>query len=220
MTMIDVGSTERDAALVRALRARDETAFAALLDAYQASLLRVAMIYVGNRAVAEEVVQETWLGVIRGIDRFEGRSSLKTWIYRILNNIAKTRAEREGRTVPLSALATVDEDGEPSVEIDRFFDASHPTWAGHWIAYPSTWDDVPERRLLSSELRARLEGAIEALPPSQRLVVRLRDVEGFPPEEVCELLGISEGNQRVLLHRGRAKLRAALERYFEEGEAA
>jgi RNA polymerase sigma-70 factor (ECF subfamily) len=202
--------------LIEALKAGDESAFASLLRTYQMSLLRVAMIYVGSRGVAEEVVQETWLGVIRGLERFEGRSSLKTWIFRILTNTAKTRAVREGRSVPFSSLGG--DDGEPAVDPDRFLDASHPTWAGHWNEYPRSWDTVPEERLLSREVRERIEQAVEALPESQRLVIRLRDVEGFPSEEVCALLGISEGNQRVLLHRARSKVRAALEPYFEEAE--
>lgn len=206
--------TPEERRLIAALKSGDETAFASLLSQYQMSLLRVAMIFVGSRAVAEEVVQETWLGVIRGLDRFEGRSSLKTWIFRILTNTAKTRAVREGRTIPFSSLAGSDE--EPAVDPDRFLDASHPTWAGHWSDYPQSWQQVPEERLLSREVRTRIEQAVETLPANQRIVIRLRDVEGFPSEEVCRLLGISEGNQRVLLHRARSKVRAALEPYLAE----
>jgi RNA polymerase sigma-70 factor (ECF subfamily) len=199
--------------LIDALKAGDEGAFETLLSTYQMPLLRVAQIYVGSRAVAEEVVQDTWLGVIRGLHRFEGRSSLKTWIFRILTNTAKTRAEREGRTIPLSSLLP---EGEASVDPDRFLDGSHPTWAGHWGEYPRSWDEIPENRLLSKETRNRVEAAIEALPENQRLVVRLRDIEGFPSEEVCRILEISEGNQRVLLHRARSKVRAALESYLSQ----
>jgi RNA polymerase sigma-70 factor (ECF subfamily) len=174
------------------------------------------MTYVRNRAVAEEVVQETWVGVIRGIKRFEGRSSLRTWIFRIAANIAKTRAEREGRSVPISALRVTDEDGEPAVSPERFLDASHERFGGHWAAPPARWDTIPEERLRSKETLAYIRDAIETLPPGQRAVITLRDIEQWSSEEVCELLGVSEGNQRVLLHRARSKVRAALEEYVAE----
>jgi RNA polymerase sigma-70 factor, ECF subfamily len=201
--------------LIDALKAGDETAFETLLTTYQMSLLRVAMIYVSSRAVAEEVVQDTWLGVIRGLHRFEGRSSLKTWIFRILTNTAKTRAAREGRSIPLSSLFP---DGEPSVDPDRFLEGNHPTWSGHWDDYPRSWDAIPESRLLSNETRVRVEAAIEALPENQCLVIRLRDIEGFPSEEVCRILDIAEGNQRVILHRARSRVRAALELYLSQDD--
>jgi len=204
-------ASEADLRLVRALRAGDERVFAALVDESYASL---ALTFVRSRAVAEEVVQETWLGALKGLDRFEGRSSLKTWIFRILTNTAKTRAEREGRSIPFSSLGG--EVDEPSVSADRFLDAGHPTWAGHWSSYPQSWADLPEHRLLSNETRRVAEKAMDALPATQRLVVRLRDVEGFSSEEVCDILNISEANQRVLLHRARSRVRAALERHFEE----
>jgi RNA polymerase sigma-70 factor (ECF subfamily) len=179
------------------------------------SLLRFAMAYVRNRAVAEEVVQETWLGVLKGIERFEGRASLKTWIFRILANKAKTRAEREGRTIPFSAFADSFDDG-PSVEAERFLPADDPRWPGHWAAAPSSWSEIPEDHLLTREALARLRSAIDELPAMQRRVIILRDVEGWTAEEVCTLLELTEGNQRVLLHRARSKVRTALERYFEE----
>lgn len=201
--------------LVRFLRDGDEAAFALLVERYHSSLTRLALAYVRDRAVAEEVVQETWLGVIRGIDRFEGRSSLKTWIFRILANTAKTRGERERRTIPFSALDGKGR-GEPAVEPERFLDPDHPRWAGHWATPPASWGRIPEDRLVARETLACIEEAIELLPTVQAQVVTLRDVEGWSSEEVCALLGISEGNQRVLLHRARSKVRAALERYFDE----
>ena len=204
----------RDQRLIQSLKAGDESAFASLMDDYGSSLLRVAMIYVGSRAVAEEVVQETWLGVINGLDRFEGRSSLKTWIFRILTNTASTRAQRERRSVPFSSLAGANGEEEgPSVDPDRFFPPDHARYPGHWSLGPTRWE-TPEEGLLSGETREVILGAIEELPPSQRAVVMLRDVEGWPAEEVCDALELSEGNQRVMLHRGRTKVRAALEQYL------
>ena len=211
-------ASPEDLRLVRALRAGDESAFASLVDMYYSSLLRLAMTFVSSRAVAEEVVQDTWIGVLRGLDRFEGRSSLKTWVFRILTNTAKTRAQREARSMPFSSLAPDDAD-EPSVDPDRFLDASHPTWPGHWNVYPASWAEVPDSRLIAKETRERIERAIDALPPQQRLVIRLRDVEGFSSEEVRELLDLSEVNQRVILHRARSKVRAALDEYLSGDEA-
>lgn len=202
-----------DGVVVAALRRGDEAVFAALVNAYSTSLLRLAQDFVRTHAVAEEVVQETWLAVLNGIDRFEGRSSLKTWLYRILVNKAKTRGVREARTVPFSALAPEGE--EATVPEDRFRRADDQ-WPGHWASPPRALDTVPEHRLLAGEARERIAEALEKLPESQRVVVTLRDVAGWDSEEVCEALGLSEGNQRVLLHRGRAKLRAAFERYLEE----
>ena len=201
-----------DERLLASLRRGDERAFAALIDEYSSSLLHVAMGYVASRAVAEEVVQETWLGVIKGLDRFEGRSSLKTWIFRILTNTAKTRGERERRTVPFSSLAG-DDDPDATVDESRFFGPDHPLYPGHWSLGPTPWK-TPEEGLLAAESRAVIVAAIEELPASQRAVVTLRDVKGWPADEVCEALALSEGNQRVLLHRARAKIRRALERYF------
>ena len=202
-----------DAAVVDALRRGDEAMFTELVNAYSASLLRLAQDFVRTPSVAEEVVQETWLAVLSGIDRFEGRASLKTWVYRILVNKAKTRGVREARTVPFSALAS--DDDERAVPEERFRGADDQ-WPGHWASPPRGLDTVPEERLLAGEARARIAAALETLPDSQRVVVTLRDVAGWNSDEVCDELGLSEGNQRVLLHRGRAKLRAALERYLEE----
>ena len=201
-----------DAELVARLRSGDESAFAELIDRYGSTMLRVAQMYVRDRASAEEVVQETWLAVLNGIDRFEGRSSLKTWLFRILTNRAKTRGERDGRMVPFSALAGAGDDAdEASVDPDRFLgpDSAHP---GAWAAPPRAW---PEDKLLERETLGVIEMAIAKLPEAQREVIRLRDVEGWTPMEVADALEITDGNQRVLLHRARSKVRAALEAYLD-----
>jgi RNA polymerase sigma-70 factor, ECF subfamily len=201
-----------DHELVQQLREGDESAFVELIDRYGATMLRVAQMYVRDRATAEEVVQETWLAVLNGIDRFEGRSSLKTWLFRILTNRAKTRGQRDGRMVPFSALAGAGDDAdEPSVDPDRFLgpDSPHP---GAWAAPPRAW---PEDKLLERETLGVIEMAIERLPEAQREVIRLRDVEGWTPMEVADALEITDGNQRVLLHRARSKVRAALEEYLD-----
>jgi RNA polymerase sigma-70 factor (ECF subfamily) len=210
------GSSDRETELVAALRRGEEAAFAEIVDRYGASLLRLARTFVRDRAVAEEVVQETWLAVLNGIDRFEGRSSLKTWIFQILSNRAKTRAVRERRSAPFSALAGDGDDDEAGVDADRFRDETH-RWAGHWAAAPGDWTGIPEERLLGSETLAQVRAAIETLPPRQAETLVLRDIEGWDPEEVCAALGISDGNQRLLLHRARSKVRAALESYFAQG---
>jgi RNA polymerase sigma-70 factor (ECF subfamily) len=198
-----------DTEIVAALKRGDQSVFAQLVDAYSPGLMRMAMMYVRDRAVAEEVVQETWIGVLRGIDRFEGRSSLKTWIYRILMNTAKTRGQRESRSIPFSAATGAD---EPSVDPDRFLGADHQ-YAGGWRLGPSEWQ-TPEEELLQGETRDAILAAIQELPDQQRAVITLRDVEGFPPDEVAQLLGISDGNQRVLLHRARSKVRTAIEAHL------
>jgi RNA polymerase sigma-70 factor (ECF subfamily) len=205
------GSAE--AQLVDALRAGDEAAFAGLVREYQPSLVRVARIYVSTQAAAEEVAQETWLGVLNGLDRFEGRSSLRTWIFRILTNIAKTRAQRDGRTLPFSALQEPGRVPEAALDADRFLDPEHPRWPGHWAVRPEPW---PEETVVAAETQARLAEAIEALPAAQRAVISLRDIEGWSSDEVRNALEISETNQRVLLHRARSKVRRALESYLGE----
>ncbi len=198
--------------LVDGLRAGDEAAFVELMRLYGASMVRVAQLYVRSRAVAEEVVQESWLAVFKGISRFEGRSSLKTWLFRILTNTAKTRAVREGRSIPFSALAGDEEDG-PSVDPDRFLGPDE-RFPGHWSAPPSSWAGEPEERLVASETLEVIKAEIEKLPPAQALVITMRDIEGFSSEEVRNALEISETNQRVLLHRARTKVRRALEDYL------
>jgi RNA polymerase sigma-70 factor (ECF subfamily) len=200
-----------DAELVEALRAGDDQAFRELVVQWHAPLLRVAQIFVPSRAVAEEVVQETWLRVLGALDRFEGRSSLKTWVFRILTNTAKTRAQREGRVIPFSSLHDPGRVPEAAVDADRFLpddDAHHP---GAWSSPPR---ELPEERLLAAETRAHIAAAIEALPANQRAVITLRDVEGWGSDEVCNALDLTEVNQRVLLHRARARVRNALEDYL------
>jgi len=196
--------------LVAALRAGDERAFMELVDRYGPSMLRLARSFVSSQAVAEEVVQETWLGVLRGLDRFEERSSLKTWIFRILANVARTKGERESRSLPFSSLEQAGSD-EPAVDPSRF-DAG-----GAWNSPPASWEDVPEDRLLSRETLGSIDAAIAMLPPAQRTVITLRDVNGWSSDEVCNVLDISETNQRVLLHRARSKVRRALEAQLSGG---
>jgi RNA polymerase sigma-70 factor, ECF subfamily len=188
----------------------DEAEFQALVEQHYASMKRLARTYVQSDAVAEEVVQDTWLAVVAGIQGFEGRSSLTTWMFSILINKAKTRGTRERRSTPLSCLAG-DDPNEPAIDPDRF-QGDDDAWPGHWATPPRPWQR-PERRLLSLEARDRLKQALDELPERQRIVVTLRDVEGLEAEEVCELLALSPENQRVLLHRARTRLRALLESY-------
>ena len=204
---------DADAAVLAGLRRGDEAAFADLVDRYHASLLRLARVYVRDAAAAEDVVQETWLGLLRGLDRFEGRASLKTWLFHVLVNRARTRASRDSRAVPLSDLQTELEPDQPVVDPARFRRPDDPRWPGHWLLPPAP-DDLPEQRLLADELNQQVRKAVEALPPTQRAVVSLRDIDGLSSEEVCRLLELSEANQRVLLHRGRSRVRAALEAYL------
>ena len=198
-----------DEALINGLRKRDQDVVFELVEAWSSSMLHLALVFVQPRAVAEEVVQDTWIAVLEGIERFEGRSTLRTWVFTILTNRAKTRAIRERRSTPFSALA-----GEgPTVEPDRFLPASDG-WASHWADPPGPLP--PDELLLASETRKHLAAAIRRLPPAQRAVIALRDVEGWSADEVCNVLELSETNQRVLLHRGRSTVRRALERYLED----
>lgn len=198
-----------------ALRGGDETAFVTLVRRFQPSLHRLALTYVHDAAVAQEVVQDTWLGVLKGIDHFESRASLKTWIFRILINRAKTSAQREGRLIPFSDVWDAAEDAdEPAVDPDRFQPADSGGRPGWWASPPGEWNMSPEDALLAAETREYLERAVATLPDSQREVITLRDIEGLSSTEVCNLLHLTETNQRVLLHRARSRVRQALERYF------
>jgi RNA polymerase sigma-70 factor (ECF subfamily) len=210
-----VERTEED--LVSALRGGDEAAFREVVREWHSSLLRVAQIFVPSRSVAEEVVGDTWLRVLGALDRFEGRSSLKTWVFRILVNTAKTRAQREGRTIPFSALQDAARVPEAAVEPERFLPEDHDRYPGHWATPPA---ELPEDRLLANETRERIAAAIDELPANQRAVISLRDVEGWSSEEVRNALDVSEVNQRVLLHRARARVRSALEAYLAPPETA
>ncbi len=212
------GPTSDDAALVEALRRGDEAAFAGLVEELTPALTRLALAHVPSRAIAEEVVQDTWVGVIRGIDRFEGRSSLRTWIFQILLNNARTRGKREKRTLPFSFFGRRDEEGrdEPAVDADRF-QGRRGEDPGAWARPPQEWSS-PDERLASEATREALLAAIAELPPRQREVLTLRDIQGYTAAEACNALDLTETNQRVLLHRARSKVRAALERHFEEAE--
>jgi len=208
-------SPNDDARLLEGLRRGDEAAFRDLVDAHGPMLMRLALMHVPSRAVAEEVVQETWLAVLNGVDRFEGRSSLKTWITSILLNTARTRGERERRTLPFSHLRRHDEEGrdEPAVAPDRF-QGRRGEYPGHWSRPPVEWES-PGERLESDASRQVLLEAIGSLPARQRDVIALRDISGWSSGEVRNALELSETNQRVLLHRARSKVRQALESHFE-----
>lgn len=197
-----------DVALVTALRSGDEQVFCQLVDHWGGMMLRLALTHVANRAVAEEVVQEAWLTVLRSLDRFERRSALRTWVLGIVVNVARSRARVERRSVPLEA-----ELAGASVDPARFLPADHPRWPHHWAAEPIAWR-TPEEDLLAGETRRIMLQAIDALPPTQHDVLILRDVEGVGAADVCNILGITDTNQRVLLHRARSRVRAALERHL------
>ena len=203
-------ATRDERELLARLRGGDERAFAEVVDRCHPTMLAVAQAHVRTRASAEEVVQEAWLGVIHGLDGFEGRSSLKTWILRIVVNTAKTRGVREARSLPFTSL---EDDGVPAVEPRRFRGPDDP-YPGGWKVFPANWHRLPEETLHQREALDVIVAAIHALPPAQRAVIRMRDVEGASAEEVCAALDLSEGNQRVLLHRARSRVRAALEQHL------
>jgi RNA polymerase sigma-70 factor (ECF subfamily) len=201
-----------DAEVVARLRAGDEQAFESLVARHYGTMMAVAQTYVKSRAVAEEVVQEAWLGVLQSLDRFEGRSSLKTWILAILVNKAKTRGVREARSVPFASLEA--EDDEPAVEPERFR-GPQDAFPGHWRTYPGNWGARPDVALEDRETLRVAMRAISELPVAQQTVIRMRDVEGYSSDEVCAALEVSPGNERVLLHRARSRVRAALEAHLD-----
>lgn len=209
---MELANATDESALVAALRSGDEHVFACLVDQHTPGLLRVARTHVRDDGAAEEVVQETWLALIHGIDSFEQRSSLQTWLYRVAINRARSRGVKDARTVPLSSFEPVD--GGPTVDPARFWPDSDPEWAGHWAHPPRAWQRDPQVQVQSAELMSALRAAIDGLPERQREVIVLRDVQGLSTDEVAETLSLSSGNVRVLLHRGRAKVRAALEEYL------
>ena len=205
-----------DLRLVERLRSGDEEVFTDLVNRYHGSLVRLASMHVSDRSIAEEVVQDTWMAVLEGLDRFEGRSSLKTWIFSILSNKAKTRGVRESRSIPASSLVRDEEEAdEPAMDPSRWRQSGY--WKDYWTEYPQSWDEgTPEKALLDKEGAMLLTQAIEALPPRLKQIIVLRDIEGLEPQEVCAILSLSDANQRVLLHRARARVRTMLEGYMEK----
>jgi RNA polymerase sigma-70 factor (ECF subfamily) len=219
---VDGSTFEDDATLVAALRTGDDAAFRWLLDTYHGPLRRLARSYVATDAVADEVVQEAWLGVIRGIGRFEGRAAVKTWLYQIVMNIARSRGVKEHRTVPFASASG----GSAEVDAEPYrgaFDPDHfrppgEQWAGGWRTFPPEWE--PVERLDRQETLDRVRRAIETLPATQRIVISLRDIDGWASDEVCNVLDITPTNQRVLLHRARAAVRAQLDPYLRTADPA
>jgi RNA polymerase sigma-70 factor, ECF subfamily len=208
-----VVTSNPDDAVVAGVRSGDEAVFAQLLNDWSRSMLALARTFVSTEASAEEVVQDTWLAVITGIDRFEGRSSLRTWVYQILVNTAKKRGVRESRTVPWSSVGDIDQERGPTVDPALFREA-HDQYPGGWRSFPREWRSA-EGDVLADEVRSIIRLAVDELPDRQRLVITLRDVLGHTSDEVCEVLELSATNQRVLLHRARAAVRARLASYLE-----
>lgn len=208
--------SEGELSLIEALRSGDEQAFLLLVERLHGQMMRIAQHYVLDRQMAEEVIQDTWLGVLRGLANFEQRSSLQTWIFHILTNRAKTRARREQRHLCFSDFGEFTDD-EPAVSADRFRTGSYAGW---WILHPNIWDNRVEDQVLWQETYSCIQHAVQQLPANQRAVITWRDMEGWTAAEVCSRLGLSEENQRVLLHRARAKVRSALELYFDTKRAA
>lgn len=207
-----------EAAILKLLRAGDEAIFTWLVEQYHASLVRLATLFVQDGALGEELAQETWLAVVQGVKRFEGRSSLKTWIFTILTNKAKTRSQREKRVVAFSDMeGPLRAAHQPTVDPKRFNDASAEKWSDHWAteSKPTSWASIPEDQLISQETMGLINQVIKDLPETQRAVITLRDIHELSSAEVCNALGVSETNQRVLLHRARARVRQALEDYLQ-----
>jgi RNA polymerase sigma-70 factor (ECF subfamily) len=205
-------ASSRDLPTIQLLLDGDETTFTMLVDQHQPAMLRLAQMHVASRAVAEEVVQEAWIGILKGLRTFEGRSSLRTWMYKIVTNLAKTRGVREGRSLPFSALAGDDDPVDPS-----WFQGSKDRFPGGWRTFPDDWRGIPEDRLLGQETLDHISRALDGMPAAQAEVVRLRDVLGWSSDEVCNALDLTETNQRVLLHRGRNRIRRELDAYLSEG---
>jgi RNA polymerase sigma-70 factor (ECF subfamily) len=206
-------ATEEETDLVGRLRRREEAAFLEVVERHHAGLVRVARRRLGDEAAAEEVVQEAWIALLRGIDSFEGRPTLRTWLYRVVTNLALTRRARGGREIPFSEFAREEEErDEPAVDPSRFHRL--PFVRDEWKSSPPDWGRSAEDLVVAAETRAFILDTVASLPAAQQEVIRLRDIEGYSSEEVCELLGITAGNQRVLLHRARSKVRAALEGYL------
>jgi RNA polymerase sigma-70 factor (ECF subfamily) len=210
----DVVAAPTDDATIERLLAGDEATFMMLVERHQPTMLRLAQMYVSSAAVAEEVVQEAWIGILKGLSNFERRSSLRTWMYKIVTNLAKTRGAREGRTLPFSAL-TGDTDDDP---VDpSWFQGPADRFPGDWRTFPDDWRGIPEDRLIGRETIDHIKLAMRSMPPMQAEVVRLRDMLGWSSEEVCNALDLTETNQRVLLHRGRSRIRRDLDDYLSEG---
>jgi len=204
-----------DSAQLQALRRGDERAFEQLVQEHHGSIVRIAQLFVDDRVIAEEVAQEAWVGLLKGLNRFEGRSSIKTWLFTIVSNLAKTRGKREKRIVPFSFFDRyVQDTDDPAVPPERFLPAGDP-FAGHWAEFPASWEGDPVRFALNTEMGRYLEAAVGMLPEQQQMVLALRDIEGWSAVEVCNALEIAETNQRVMLHRARSKVRRALEEYLQ-----
>jgi RNA polymerase sigma-70 factor, ECF subfamily len=204
-----------DAALIARLSRGDERAFVELTDGLGGSLRRIARVYTSDDAAIDDALQDTWLAVLRGLDRYQARSSLRTWVTAILLNRLRSRLRADERLIPFSQSADLAQ-AEPALPPDRFNDEAHARWPHHWRVPPRPWPETPEEQLLAAEARSVLDGAIAALPAAQREVITLRDVEGWSADEVCSLLQLSAANQRVLLHRARSRVRGALEVYYAE----
>jgi RNA polymerase sigma-70 factor (ECF subfamily) len=208
----DTSAAQEDAAILAGLRQGDEQVFAQVVDAWSPGMLRLARCHVTTDASAEEVVQDAWIGVLRGLGGFEGRSRVRTWVLRIVVNIAKTRGQQEHRVRPFSSVTESD---EPTVDPDRFQSAGEPH-PGGWRVFPPEWPTLPEGAMLSAEINDVVRAALSSLPQAQRAVMELRDIHGYEAAEVCDALNLSDGNQRVLLHRARAAVRQRRESYFIE----
>ena len=209
------GTLVDEARTVAALRAGDEDVFADVVSRYTPAMLRVARSFGLEMNAAEDAVQEAWIRVLKAVEKFEGRSSFRTWLFTILGNCSRHRASTERKTVPVPGVG--DDDAGPAVDESRFFPPDHPRWAGMWSTLVDSWEAIPDERLLAGEARERISAAVDSLPERYGAVFYLRDVEGWTSDEVCAILELTAENQRVLLHRARARVRAALEEYFERG---